>query len=135
MRKVFQSYAYIWAWLGPGKKRDFSGQKPWGHFLKTAISRDFFPEHKNREKGGNFTKPVIYRDQKSKKLPNDRHNERAVVWILIENGAEISDNSALAWHCVTGTFFDGCFKLTRLSFLNKNGDYYDIVITMIGLDP
>ena len=40
---------------------------------------DFFPEHKNREKWGNFTKSVIYRDQKSKKLPNNRHNERATV--------------------------------------------------------
>ena len=61
--------------------------------------------YENREKRGNFTKSEIYRDQKSKKLPNDRHNERAVVSILIENGAEISNNySALAWHCVTGTF-------------------------------
>ena len=79
------------------------------------ISCDFFPEHKNREKRGNFTKSVIYCDQKSKKLPNDRPNERAVVRILIENGTEISDNSALAWHCITGIFLDGCFKLTRLS--------------------
>ena len=58
---------------------------------------------------------------KSQKLPNNRHNERAVVRI-IENGAEISDYSALAWHCVTGTFLDGCFKLfklTRLSLLFK----------------
>ena len=77
------------------------------------ISHDFFPEHRKREKRGNFTKSVIYRDQKSKKIPNDRHNERAVVRILIENGAEISDISA--WHCVTGIFLDGCFKLTRLS--------------------
>ena len=83
--------------------------KPWGHFLKTVISRGFFPEHKNREKRENFTKSVIYRDQKSKKLPNDRHNKRAVVRILIENGAEISNNRALAWHCVTGTFLDGFF--------------------------
>ena len=78
-------------------------------------NRDFFPEHKNRGKQENFTKSVIYRDQKSKKLPNDRHNERAVVRILIENGAEIS---ALAWHCVAGIFLDGrfnMFKLTRLS--------------------
>ena len=60
-------------------------------------NRDFYSEHKNREKRGNFTKFVIYRDQKSKKLPNDRHNERPVIRILIENGAEISDNSALAW--------------------------------------
>ena len=66
------------------------------------------------KKGGNFTKSVIYRDQKSKKLPNDRHNERAVVKILIENDAEIDDNSALAWHCVMGTFLGGSFKLTRL---------------------
>ena len=65
---------------------------------KPVISHDFFPEHKNREKRGNFTKSVIYRDQKSKKLPNDRHNERRVVRILIENGTEIIDNSALAWH-------------------------------------
>ena len=81
-------------------------------------NRDFFPEHKNREKQGNFTKSVIYSEQKSKKLPYDRHNERAVVRILIENGAEISDISALAWHCVAGIFLDGCFnmfKLTRLS--------------------
>ena len=48
---------------------------------------------------------------KSQKLPNNRHNERAVVRIGIENGAEISDYSALARHCVTGTFLDGCFKL------------------------
>ena len=41
-------------------------EKPWGHFLKTVISSDFFPEHKNREKRGNFTKSVIYPDQKSK---------------------------------------------------------------------
>ena len=91
--------------LGPEKKkkkkRDFSWQKPWGHFHKTVIC-----------------------DQKSKKLPNDRHNERAVVRISIENNAEISDSSALAWHCVTGTFLDGCFKLIRLSFLNKNGNHY-----------
>ena len=72
----------------PRKKRDFSWQKPWGHFLKPVISCDFFPEQKDREKRGNFTKSVIYRDQKSKKLPNDRHNERAVVRILIENGAK-----------------------------------------------
>ena len=103
------------SYVGPGKKRDFSWQKPWGHFLKTVISRNFFPEHKNREKRGNFTKCVIYRDQKSKKLPNDRHNERAVVKISIENSAEISEHSALAWHCVTGIFLGGCFKLTRLS--------------------
>ena len=90
---------------------DFSWQKPWGHFLKTVISSDFFPEHKNREKRWNFTKSVIYRDQKSKKLPNDRQNERAVVRILIE----ISDNSVLAWHCVTVIILDGCFKLTCLS--------------------
>ena len=57
-------------YVGPGKKRDFSWQKPWGHFLKTVISRDFFPEHKNREKRGNFTKSVIYCDQKSKKAPS-----------------------------------------------------------------
>ena len=68
--------------------------------FKTVISGDFFPEHKNREKRWNFTKSVIYRDQKSKKLQNDRHNERAMVRILIENGAEISDQSALAWHWV-----------------------------------
>ena len=98
----------------PWKKRDFSCQKPWGHFLKTVISRDFFPEHKNREKRDNFTKSMIYCHQKSKKRPNDRHNERAVVRILIENGTEISDNSALAWHCVPCIFLDGCFKLTRL---------------------
>ena len=93
------------------------------------ISRDFFPEQKNREKRGNFTKSVIYRDQKSKKLPNDRHNERAVVRILIENGAKISDNSALAWHCVTGTFLDGCFKLTNCRFLclcGKKTQYREI---------
>ena len=100
--------------LGPGKKRDFSCQKPWENFLKTVIFHDFFPEHKNREKRGNFTKSVIYRDQKSKKRPNDWHNERAVVRILIENRIEISDNSALAWHCVTCIFLDRCFKLTRL---------------------
>ena len=46
-------------------------------------NRDFFLEHKNREKRGNFTKSVIYHDQKSKKLPNDHHNERVVVRILI----------------------------------------------------
>ena len=94
------------------KKRDFSWQKPWGHFLKTVISllnkTVTWEFHKIR-------KSVIYRDQKSKKLPNDRHNERSVVRIFIENGAEISDNSVLAWHCATGTFLNGCFKLTRLS--------------------
>ena len=67
------------------------------------ISRDFFPEHKNHDKLGNFTKSVIYRDQKSEKIPKDRYNEGAVVRILIENGAEISDNSALAWYCVKAT--------------------------------
>ena len=51
----------------------------------------------------------------SKKLPNDLHNERAVVRVSTENGAKISNNSALAWHCVTGVLLDGCFKLTRLS--------------------
>ena len=51
--------------LGPGKKRDFSRQKQWGHFLKTVISRDFFPKHKTRKKRANFTKSVIYRDQRS----------------------------------------------------------------------
>ena len=47
--------------IGPGKKKDldFSWQKPWGNFLKTVISGDFIPEHKNREKRGNFTKSVI----------------------------------------------------------------------------
>ena len=36
----------------PWKKRDFTWQKPWGHFLKTVISRDFFPEHENLMKNG-----------------------------------------------------------------------------------
>ena len=85
-----------------------------GDFLKTVISRDFFPEHKNREKQGNFTKSVIYHDQKSEKIPKDWHNERAVVRILIKNGAEISDNSTLAWFCVTGIFLDGCLSLLAL---------------------
>ena len=30
--------------------------KPWGHFLKTVISRDFFSEHKNHEKTAEFNK-------------------------------------------------------------------------------
>ena len=107
-------------YLGNGKKkRNFSWQKPWGHFLKTVASRDFFTEHKIRENWGNFTKSVIYHDQKSKKLPNDRHNERAAVRILIQNGTEISDNSALAWHCATCTFLDGCFKLYSPQFMNR----------------
>ena len=105
---TFDNHPYV----GPGKKREFSWQKPWGHFLKTV---NFPSEHKNREKRGNFTKSVIYRDQKSKKLPNDRPNEPVVVRILIENGAKISEHSALAWHCVTGIFLGSCFKLTRLS--------------------
>ena len=96
----------------PRKKAWFFMAKTMGSFSRI---RDFFPEDKNHEKQGNFAKSVIYRDQKSKKLPSDRHNERAVVRILIENGAEISGNSALAWHCVRGIFLDGCFKLTRLS--------------------
>ena len=74
-----------------------------------------FLNTKTVKKRENFTKSVIYRDQKSKKFPHDRHNERAVARILIENGAEISNKSALAWHYVTGTFLDGFFKLTRLS--------------------
>ena len=96
----------------PRKKCNFSMAKTVGSFSQ---NHDFFPEHTNRENWGNFTKSVIYRDQKSKKLPNDWHNERAVVRILIENGAEISENSALAWHCTPCTFLDGCFELTRLS--------------------
>ena len=31
----------------------------------------FFPEHKNHEKRINLAKSVIYRDQKSNKVPND----------------------------------------------------------------
>ena len=42
-----------------------------GAFSQNRDSCDFFPEHKNREKRGNFTKSLIYRDQKFKKLPND----------------------------------------------------------------
>ena len=94
----YERLYFSWFQLGPGKKKhDFSWKKTLGSFSQ---NRDFFPEHKNREKRGYFTKSMIYRDQKSKKLPNDRHNERAVVRILIENGAEIRDNSALplAWH-------------------------------------
>ena len=74
------------------------------------ISRDFFPEHKTLKKRRNFTNSVIYHDQKFKKPPNDRHNELEVARILIENDVKISNSCALALHCVTGTFLDGCFK-------------------------
>ena len=101
------------------------------NFLKTVISRDFFPEHKNREKRGNFTKSVIYRDQKSKKLPNDRHNEHAVVRILIENGAEISDNNALALHCM-GVFWMAVLRV-RAFFIRLFGFATFNLVSHVGL--
>ena len=84
-------FRFIALFLGPGKKPYFFMAKTVGSFSQNRDFPCFFPEHKNRRKRGNFTKSVIYRGQKSKKLP---------------------------WHCVTGTFLDGCFKLTRFSFFS-----------------
>ena len=99
----------------PWKKTWFFMAKTVGAFSQNCDFPWFLSwTQKPWKRRGNFTKSVIYRDQKSKKLPNDRHNERVVVRILIENGSEISDNICIGM-ALRPIFLDGCFKLTRLS--------------------
>ena len=124
MSKKFRSVHRLHIWcLGPGKKTWFFVAKTVGTFSQNRDFSWFLSWTQKPWKTCEFHKIRDLPWPKSQKLPNNRHNERAVVRIVIESGAEISDYySASAWHCVTGTFLDGCFKLfklTRLSLWNR----------------
>ena len=64
-------------YIGPEKKHAiFHCKNRGGIFSKPWFPVISFLNTKTVKETGNFTKSLIYRDQKSKKLPNDRHNER-----------------------------------------------------------
>ena len=102
----------------PRKKTWFFMAKTVGIFSQNRDFLWFLSWTQKPWKTCEFHKTYDLQWPKSQKLPNNQYNERAVVRIVIENGAEISDYSALAWHCVTGTFLDGCFKLFKLTRLS-----------------